>query len=197
MADRVRQDERKLLACVRDGNNDAIARLYKTYYPAVYHYIQRNSGDEDDAVEVYQQAIIVLYEKLQESDFVLQSQVGTFIFAVARNLWLAMLKERRRFRVQECDSEQIMIGEEEARQVEEVVKREQDFLVMERCLDDLGEPCRTLLKCFYHEEMSMEDIAQTMGYTNAENAKNQKYKCLQRLRKLFTMGRRIKTEADS
>ena len=31
----------------------------------------------------------------------------------------------------------------------------------------------------------MSEIAKEFGYTNADNAKNQKYKCLMRLKKIF------------
>jgi hypothetical protein len=51
--------------------------------------------------------------------------------------------------------------------------------------DSLGEPCKSLLEAFYIEKKSMDQIALTFGYTNADNAKNQKYKCLMRLKKLF------------
>ena len=49
----------------------------------------------------------------------------------------------------------------------------------------LGEPCRTLLEDFYIKASSMQDITEKFGYTNADNAKNQKYKCLMRLKKMF------------
>jgi hypothetical protein len=50
---------------------------------------------------------------------------------------------------------------------------------------NLGEPCRSLIDAFYLQKKSMTDIASFFGYTNADNAKNQKYKCLMRLKKLF------------
>jgi hypothetical protein len=56
---------------------------------------------------------------------------------------------------------------------------------MDRALNSLGEPCKSLLKAFYIEKKSMDQIALLFGYTNADNAKNQKYKCLMRLKKLF------------
>jgi hypothetical protein len=49
----------------------------------------------------------------------------------------------------------------------------------------MGEPCKTILEDYYIRKMSMQDISEKFGYTNAENAKNQKYKCLMRLKKLF------------
>jgi len=57
--------------------------------------------------------------------------------------------------------------------------------MMERAMNGLGEPCKSLLEAFYLQKKSMQEIAGSFGYTNSENAKNQKYKCLVRLKKLF------------
>lgn len=64
-------------------------------------------------------------------------------------------------------------------------KRNADFAIMERALGSLGEPCKSLLEAYYLQKKDMTDIAKSFGYTNADNAKNQKYKCLLRLKKLF------------
>ena len=57
--------------------------------------------------------------------------------------------------------------------------------MMEKAISSLGEPCKSLIEAFYIQKRSMQDIANQFGYTNADNAKNQKYKCLMRLKKLF------------
>ena len=56
---------------------------------------------------------------------------------------------------------------------------------MDRALGSLGEPCKSLIEAYYIHKKGMADIAEEFGYTNADNAKNQKYKCLMRLKKLF------------
>ena len=63
--------------------------------------------------------------------------------------------------------------------------RTREFHMMEKAMLHLGEPCRSLLEAFYIQKRNMTDIASQFGYTNSDNAKNQKYKCLVRLRKLF------------
>ena len=63
--------------------------------------------------------------------------------------------------------------------------RENSFLLMKKALENLGEPCRSILEDFYIKDLNMEDIRLKFGYTNSDNAKNQKYKCLQRLKKIF------------
>jgi len=69
--------------------------------------------------------------------------------------------------------------------VEEYEKRDQEFSMMEKAIGNLGEPCKSLIEAFYIQKRHMQDIANQFGYTNADNAKNQKYKCLMRLKKLF------------
>ena len=57
--------------------------------------------------------------------------------------------------------------------------------MMEQAISHLGEPCKSLLEAYYLQKQNMQVIAASFGYTNADNAKNQKYKCLMRLKKIF------------
>ena len=64
-------------------------------------------------------------------------------------------------------------------------RRNLELTMMEKAISTVGEPCKSLLEAFYMQKRSMQEIASSFGYTNADNAKNQKYKCLMRLKKLF------------
>ena len=66
-----------------------------------------------------------------------------------------------------------------------IEKKQQEFHMMEKALLNIGEPCKSLLEAFYLQKKNMTEIAGNFGYTNADNAKNQKYKCLMRLKKIF------------
>ena len=94
-----------------------------------------------------------------------------------KRLW-----ERKRFHGNIEETETFLTIDEE---VEDFSRKEEQFDTMNAAIEQLGEPCRTLLLDFYHGELSMEQISEKFGYTNADNAKNQKYKCLQRLKKIF------------
>lgn len=178
------KEEVVLLDGLKSGNNQVVALLYQKNYPSVRNYITRNQGDEEDAEEIYQQAFVILYEKMQDPGFRLNASVGTFLYAVARNLWLASMKERRRFAFKPDED---LEGDDpmDPALLQDVLAREKEFSAMEQSMEMLGEPCCSLLKLFYHQALSMEQIAEQMGYTNADNAKTQKYKCLRRLRRLF------------
>ena len=64
-------------------------------------------------------------------------------------------------------------------------KINKQYAVMRSAMGKIGEPCKSLLESFYVNHKSMQEIAAFFGYTNSDNAKTQKYKCLMRLKKLF------------
>ncbi len=67
-------------------------------------------------------------------------------------------------------------------------EKDRQFTMMEHALTQLGEPCKTIIEDYYLKNRSMQEISEKFGYTNSDNAKTQKYKCLQRLKKIFFQG---------
>jgi RNA polymerase sigma factor (sigma-70 family) len=168
---------------LRSGDNKVLAALYKKHYNTVLKFIVNNSGSEEAARDIYQETIIVLYENASKPGFVLTCQLQTYIYSVSKRLWLKQLKKSgRTFLLKEDEESELADVTED---VGDYLQKEQDIEKMKRSLENLGEPCATLITDFYVKRLSMEEIAEKFGYTNADNAKNQKYKCLQRLKKNF------------
>ncbi|GAA3972848.1 RNA polymerase sigma factor [Mucilaginibacter dorajii] len=165
-------------------NNSEIVlkRLYTTYFPMILQLIINNNGNEDDAKDIYQEAIIVLYNKVKSGEFELSSKLKTYIYSVCRRLWLKRLSQMNRYGGDIRDFEEYLPVDDE---VETHNDRDIQFNKMEAALQLLGEPCKTIMEDFYIHNRSMQEICERFGYTNADNAKTQKYKCLQRLKKLF------------
>jgi RNA polymerase sigma factor (sigma-70 family) len=167
---------------IRRDDGRALAHLYKLYFPMVSHFILSNSGTDDEAKDIYQEGVIVFYEKIKENSLELSCQIKTYLYSVCRRLWLKRLAEKGRYAVKMDDSEDFVPVDEDTQQHEE---QERQFGVMNESLEQLGEPCRTLLEDYYIRMQNMQVITEKFGYTNSDTAKNQKYKCLQRLKKLF------------
>ena len=174
--------EINLLEGLAKNDRQAIETIYGKHFGMVQSLIINNNGSSEDARDIFQEAMIVLYERARSADFELQCQLKTYLYSVCRRLWLKRLSQSQRYISQ-------VNGMEETVQVEEEIelheKRNLEFQMMEKALLGLGEPCKSLLEAFYIQRKNMSEIAGSFGYTNSENAKNQKYKCLIRLRKLF------------
>ncbi|WP_158826306.1 RNA polymerase sigma factor [Mucilaginibacter lacusdianchii] len=165
-------------------NNSEIIlkRVYVAYFPMVLQLIINNNGTTDDAKDIYQEAIIVLYNKIKAGNFELSSKLKTFLYSVCRKLWLKRLHQMSRYGGDIKDFQDHIPVEDDA---DMQTERDMQFSKMEGALKLLGEPCKTIIEDFYINNHSMQDICERFGYTNADNAKTQKYKCLQRLKKLF------------
>ncbi|MBX3165231.1 MAG: sigma-70 family RNA polymerase sigma factor [Bacteroidetes bacterium] len=168
---------------LRCGDSHVLNALYKKYYTIVLKFIVNNSGSQEAAQDIYQETIIILYQNVRKPEFELSAQLQTYIYSIAKRLWLKQLKKNgKTFLFSENQEEDVMDVSED---MTEYVQKEMDIEKMNKSLQELGEPCATLIKDFYVQKLSMEEIADKFGYTNADNAKNQKYKCLQRLKKYF------------
>ena len=174
--------EKLLLKGLAESDKKAVETIYKDNYNMVQALVLKNNGTIDDAKDIFQEAMVVLYERTQSEAFELNCQIKTFIYSVSKRLWLKKLMHQNRFLItEEAEHEVIAVDE----YVEEHEKQNVEFLMMDRAMNNLGEPCKSLLEAFYLQKRSMQEIASNFGYTNSENAKNQKYKCLMRLKKLF------------
>jgi RNA polymerase sigma factor (sigma-70 family) len=179
---RTETNEQKLLEGLALNDRKAVETIYKSHYNMVQSMIINNNGLPDDARDIFQEAMIVLYEKARSGSFELNCQLKTYIYSVCRRLWLKRLSQLQRYSGEVDNLEETVPIEEELELHEQ---RNLDFQVMERSMQNLGEPCRGLLEAYYLQKKNMVEIAANFGYTNADNAKNQKYKCLMRLKKLF------------
>ena len=182
-------NEQKLLEGLAKNDRKAIETIYKQHFGMVQSLILNNSGYPDDARDIFQEAMIVLYQKARSGSFELNSQLKTYLYSVCRRLWLKRLNQMQRISPEVDNLEETVPVEEE---LERHQQRNRDFLNMEQAMNNLGEPCKSLLEAYYLGKKSMVEIAGDFVYTNADNAKNQKYKCLMRLKKLFN-----KTKKDS
>ncbi|MDB5261258.1 MAG: polymerase subunit sigma-70 [Adhaeribacter sp.] len=185
--------EDALLAGIRSEDESAVAYLYKQHYPMVLHLVLNNNGSEEEAKDIYQEAIIVFLEKIREESLELNCLIKTYLYSVCRRLWLKRLAFKNRFAGVVSESDTFL---EMAEEVADLEDREIKFNKMAEALELLGEPCKTLIEDFYLQDLSMQTITDKFGYTNADNTKNQKYKCLLRLKKLFFNIYKIKVERD-
>src|SRR5688572_23005328 len=146
--------DESLIAGIRQDDDRALSYLYKLHYPMVSHFILSNSGTSDEAKDIFQEGILVFYEKIKDGTLELTCQIKTYLYSVCRRLWLKKLTEKNRFSGV-IDSENFVGLEDESVAPEET---ELKFSVMEQAMNQLGEPCRTLLEDFYIKSSSMQDI---------------------------------------
>jgi RNA polymerase sigma factor (sigma-70 family) len=179
---KLEQNEQALLQGLANNDAKCVEIIYTQNFNTIYAMIANNNGSYDDAKDIFQEAMIALYEKAKMESFVLTCKINTYVYSICRRLWLKRLQQIGKT-VQQNENFEETVWVEEDLDVQK--RRNEEFEIMERALSNMGEPCKSLLEGYYLKKLDMQQLASQFGYTNADNAKNQKYKCLMRLKKMF------------
>jgi len=171
--ERIRSDSRSI-------KNRALEELYISYYPIIKNYINKNSGNDIEAEDIFQDAVIVLYTKVRQEDFELSCALKTFIYSICRNLWLNRLKTKGKILSLSEDFKETEIQAEDLEILDPNTKHKK----IRALFDHIDEKCKNVLYNFYFHRMSMQAIANDMGFANAQVAKNKKSRCLKKLKNL-------------
>lgn len=164
-----------ILEQLRSGQpGKALDELYKAY-PAIRHFIKTHGGSDDDARDVFQECLIVLFRNAQKKDFTLTASVNTYLFSVGKYLWKDLLKKKNR-------EVSFVVADTPMEEMRNIQEEEAKWAGLDKILSSLGEKCSEILRLFYFGKHSMEEVAEKLGYRNVDTAKTQKYKCLERAR---------------
>lgn len=182
-------DQQTLLAGFQSNDETILKKVYARVYPKVKMYVIQNNGDVAQAKDLFQEAFIAVWKNIKDHTFESEKGGGVeaYLYTIAKNKWtdyLRSAKYRKTIRTSKVISfngsqEDIPLNTEELEEERELKQRNS----MNRAFQRLGENCRSLLTQFYFENKSMEDIALKLN-VGAASARNQKYRCMQKLRSL-------------
>jgi RNA polymerase sigma factor (sigma-70 family) len=167
--------EESLLEGIRLHDSDTLEYIYKKFYPSVKGFVTNNSGTDDDARDVFQEAIIVIYRKVNDKDFVITCSFKTYVYAIIKNLWLKELEKRRTGDVKLNVGSEFVLADEPLERSFYDPKSER-FKLYQKHFLTLSEDCQKVLRLFFAKQ-SLEEISQVMGFGSEKYAKKRKFQC--------------------
>lgn len=176
----------ELIAAIElpEAIDDAIKYMYREYYEGSKIYICQNSGNEEDAQDIFQEVLVAFIRLVQNNKFRGESSVKTFLYAMNRNIWLNELKKRGR-----AEKRDTVFETEKDKEIADVsyfiaqVEMQKKLLTI---IETLGETCKKILLAFYYDNLSMKEILLTLDYESEQAVRNKKCKCLKKLEELIT-----------
>ena len=164
----------EIIAGIRSRDNSVLQFVYKEYYPTVHHFIITNNGNSDDAKDIFQECIIVIYRKLKDEDhFFLNSSFKTFIYSIARHLWLKHLRTLK------YEGQKINDHNKYVELKEEPFKIENEDLRMslyQKYFRHLPEDCQKILS-LTARDVPQKEIASQLGFSSENYIKKRKHYC--------------------
>lgn len=175
----------ELVANLRNGKkiDESIKAIYHSHFDSLSWYVLNNSGNRQDAEDIFQEVLVSFIDLVQKDKFRGESTVKTFLYSLNRHAWLNELKRRGRALAREEKYEK-----EQDRKIPDtshlMTNREEKAELM-RIVGELGETCKKILMLFYYESLSMKEILEATDYENEQVVRNKKYKCLKQLEKMI------------
>ena len=164
-----------LLNGIRRNDTIVLQYIYKNFYSNINFFIKKNSGDDDDANDIFQEAIIIIYRKLKTNELVLDCSFETYLYSVCRFLWLKQLDKRK------VEKEKIKDNQEYHDDIyddnlEKVADLNERYRLYQKHFANLGKDCQKVLQ-LYFDKVPLKNIAQIMGFKSEKYAKKRKFKC--------------------
>ncbi|NOT76211.1 MAG: sigma-70 family RNA polymerase sigma factor [Cyclobacteriaceae bacterium] len=149
-------------------------QLYESCFPTSARWVAKMNGSFEDASDIFQDALIIYYEKNQIKNFEINTSVNAYILGIVKHLWIRKFKD---------DARNVSLSEIESR-----ISIPSDFFPapntekLLQFLESTGRQCLELLSAFYYEGLNMKQLSQRMNFKGERSATVQKYKCIEKLR---------------
>jgi len=169
-------NDEQILKGIMRHDNLILQHIYKQYYYKINYFVKKNSGNEEDANDIFQEAIIIIYRKIKENDLVFKtSSFEGYLFSVCRFLWLKQLHKRKieKEKISETIPYQEDLYDEN---LVMLVEKNEKYGLYQKHFSTLSTDCQKLLQLFF-EKVPLKEIARIMGYKGEKYAKKRKYKC--------------------
>ncbi|MGB3468050.1 MAG: sigma-70 family RNA polymerase sigma factor [Cyclobacteriaceae bacterium] len=160
-----------------------IEKLYLECFPVFSRFVSRKGGTLEDARDIFQEALLLYYEKIITEDFTPGISNQAYLIGICKNRYLkAAGKQLNTYPIDQLD----IIDQESV--------ATPSVNMLARYLKTSGEKCMQLLQSFYYEKLTMKKVADRFGYATERSATVQKYKCLEKVRE--TINEKSLTYAD-
>ena len=168
--------DQEIIQGLKTGESFAVKYLAKDYLPVIRYFISKNNGNEEDAKDIFQDALYIIIEKIHNKDFVLQGTLSTYLFAVCKNLWLMVLDRQKASKNYELRHSADYVDNDFTENADRLFYEN----IFRQCFDSMDEVSQKILK-MYWMEISQTEIANKLGYSYGY-VRKKKSECMKELK---------------
>lgn len=175
-----------ILEGLKNSDNSVLEFVYRKYFPIVRFFVIKNSGTDEDAKDIFQEAMILMYKRLKDGTLDLTCAFKTYLYSVCRILWMRHL-ERRQIKTDDLSDNQVFIDIED--QIEDQVTEQERFRLYQKHFQTLHKDCQEILRLFL-KKVPLKEIAQLVNIKSDKYLKKRKFECKE------TLTKRIQNDPD-
>lgn len=168
---------KKLIEGIRNQDKTVLQSLYANYFPTIKRLVIDNNGTEQDAKDVFQESIIIIYRKIKEGTFELTSSFKSYIYSVCRFIWIKQLSKNK----ENAEQQNVYLEYEDIAEISpDEYRKNEEYKLYQYHFKRLGKDCQKLLQ-LYLKKVPLKEIADELGIDSLQYIKRKKYKCKEQL----------------
>jgi RNA polymerase sigma factor (sigma-70 family) len=168
----------EILSGIKNHDKDVLTYIYESFYQQINFFVNTNSGTDEDAQDIYQEALIVIYKKINEESLTeLDCSFNTYLYSVCKLLWLKQLERNKIKTADKIEKEELQdFGED----MMDIFEKDDRMSLYQKHYRMLSKDCQKVLRLTLNK-LSLKQVANIMGYKSQKYAKKKKYQCKEKL----------------
>lgn len=175
--------DQKYVEALLKNDHLLVNEIYQKYSSKILGFVQKNNGSAKDAQDIFQEALIAIYQKAQKGGFVLTCPFDAYLYMVCRSKWINELKKRQRSGVTIKDVEGYKDVADATTLADDTQRQLEQDQLFEKKFKELGERCQEILRTSW-KGIAMDKVAELLGVSYAY-ARKKKSECTARLMQLI------------
>lgn len=187
------QEEEELLLRIREGNRVFLNGLFQEYWPAFLAFLTKSFGmDEEEVREIYVRAFTTFYYNIKDGKLSapLQSRLKTYLFGIAKNYVLKQFGSVYRERMTHTDEMESVVQLFQQPDIVDYYEYRWQQQLVQRLLDQIGDPCRKLLILSFVQDFADEAIMEELDIPSTVAVRQRRFRCLEKLRNMVKEDRK-------
>ena len=166
----------EIIKGIAGHDNSVLGYVYREFYPYVETYIKQHGGTEEQAKDIFQDAMIIVYKKIEDGKFTLHCKFSTYLYAVSKRIWI---QERKKYILQMNKLRHInQVAEPDAEYGQETLDEMKELF--ENHFNQLSDDCKKILMMHFNGAQ-LEEIRKEMGINSVHHTADKKYRCKKNL----------------
>lgn len=162
-----------LIKGIRNHNSFILRYVYDTYYPRIEGYITHNQGSVDQARDIFQDAMIVVYNRIKSDELELSCKFGTYLYAICKNIWVQERKKHL-LRTEKLKQHPLMVNDPGP--ANDPLLQNHLTTLLNKHFEELSKDCQKILSMYFNN-FSVEEIRMAMNYKDLHHTADRKYRC--------------------
>jgi RNA polymerase sigma factor (sigma-70 family) len=163
----------ELLQGVAQSDTKIISFIYQDNFRTIRHLVVSNNGYESDAEDVFQETLVVLFSKVRKEELTLTCSLNTYLYSIARNIWIKELSKRKR-KPESIDSEEVFLNTDQS--IIDSIELNERMRLYRNKFEELSDDCKKVLRMFLNN-VPIREITLSMGYSSDQHTKNRRFRC--------------------